>query len=46
MSIRQERMQQTLSPGMSDKVINWDLDSLSLQDLSECLHDQLVVKGV
>lgn len=31
---------------MSDKIINWNLDSLPLQDLSECLHDQLIVKGI
>lgn len=31
---------------MSDKVVNWDLHSLPLQDLCECLHDQLTVKGI
>lgn len=31
---------------MSDKVINWDLDSFPLKDLSQCLHDQLAVKGI
>lgn len=31
---------------MSDKVINWDLDSFPLKDLSQCLYDQLAVKGI
>lgn len=31
---------------MGDKVINWDLDSLPLKDLPECLQDQLIVKGI
>lgn len=34
------------TPGMRDKVINWNLDRLSLQNLSQCLHDQLIVKGI
>lgn len=31
---------------MSDKIINWDLDSLPLQDLSKCLQHQVIVKGI
>lgn len=31
---------------MSDKVINWYLNSLPLQDLPQCLHDELIVEGI
>lgn len=34
------------SPGMSDKVVNWDLNCLPLQDQSQRLHNQLIVKGI
>lgn len=33
-------------PGMSNKIINWDLDSLSLQDVLKCLQHQIVVKRI
>lgn len=31
---------------MSDKVVNWDLNRLPLQDQSQCLHNQLIVEGI
>lgn len=31
---------------MIDKIINWDLDSLPLQNQSQCLHNQVIVEGI
>lgn len=31
---------------MSDKIINWDLDSLPLKDVLKCLQYQIVVKCI
>lgn len=33
-------------PGVGDKVVDGDLDSLPFCDLFERFHDQLVVKGI
>lgn len=31
---------------MTDKVVNWDLNCLSLQDQPQGLHNQLIVEGI
>lgn len=33
-------------PGMSDKIINWDLDRFPLQDVLKCLEHQIIVKRI
>lgn len=33
-------------PGMGNKVVNWDLNRLALNDLPQGLHHQLVIKGI
>lgn len=31
---------------MSDKIINWDLDSFPLQDVLKCLEHQIIVERI
>lgn len=33
-------------PGMGDEVIYWNLNGLSLNDVMECLLDELIVKCI